>query len=151
MTPQLEMNRIHDALEVLNSVSIDAQLCQLKSMCVAHGIWSVPEIPGEYSPVLYEIQLFGVPAIANDIEALPANWKRAARNILNNWASDRAEETTTKESTSGTARASASIPPCAARQTTPPATVPAGGGFSSEFAPRDPENLSPYGPQNRPV
>jgi hypothetical protein len=82
MTPHLDFPRIAEALALLESCSADAQLLHLKNLCENNGVWTVPQDHNRYSPVLYEVSLFGVPAISDDIERLPDNWMRAARNIL---------------------------------------------------------------------
>ena len=79
----LDIPRIEAALDALTRCTPDARLLALKNLCENNGTWTVPERPGTYSPVLYEISLFGVTAIADDIERLPHNWRLAARNILN--------------------------------------------------------------------
>lgn len=77
---------LHATLDQLEGRSPEAQLSELKALCIAHGTWTIPEIGPEgvkrYSPVLYEISLFGVSAISDDIEGLPRNWLRAARATL---------------------------------------------------------------------
>lgn len=82
MTHDVDIPRIQAALSLLSDVSPEARLLQLENLCVNNGTWSIPKNHSDYSPVLYEISLFGVPAIADDIERLPDNWMRAARNIL---------------------------------------------------------------------
>lgn len=64
-----------------------AQLQVLEALCVEHGgTWSIPQPAPQgarrYAPVLYEMSLFGVAAMADDIEALPRNWMKAARSLL---------------------------------------------------------------------
>ncbi len=78
----LDIHRIQGALDLLDDISIEGQLLQLKNLCENNGVWSIPENPNDYNPVLFEISLFGVSASAADIEELPTNWKRAANNIL---------------------------------------------------------------------
>lgn len=79
----IDIQRISAALELLCQISADTRLLQLKNLCINNaGIWAVPENPKDYSPVLYEIQLFGVPAIAGDPAELPHNWCKAARSML---------------------------------------------------------------------
>ena len=82
MAQHLDFRRIAEVLALLEGCSPDAQLLHLKNLCENNGVWTVPEDQSRYSPVLYEVSLFGVPAISNDIERLPDNWQRAARNIL---------------------------------------------------------------------
>lgn len=79
----IDTQRIGAVLELLGRIEADTRLLQLKNLCINNdGIWAVPENPKDYSPVLYEIQLFGVPAIAGDPAELPKNWCYAARNML---------------------------------------------------------------------
>lgn len=82
MTPYIDIPRVQAALSLLNDISPEARLLQLENLCVNNGTWSIPKNHSDYSPVLYEISLFGVPAVADEIDALPRNWQRAARNIL---------------------------------------------------------------------
>lgn len=82
MMPHLDRPRIKTALAVLSVISPEMQLLALKKMCQADGIWTIPEDGSRYNPVLYEISLHGVPAIANDPNDLARNWIRAARNVL---------------------------------------------------------------------
>lgn len=82
MTSHLDIPRIQAARAQLTGISPTAQLQQLQSLCETDGIWTVPDDHSRYSPVLYEIQLFGVPAIADTATDLPRNWLRAADNIL---------------------------------------------------------------------
>ncbi len=82
MTPHIDFPRVQAALALLSDVSPEARLLQLENLCVNNGMWTVPKNHSDYRPVLYEISLFGVFAAADDIEQLPANWQRAARNIL---------------------------------------------------------------------
>ena len=47
------------------------------------GRWDLPaENAEEYNPTLKEVQVFGVFAMAHDVEDLPRHWMRAAMNIL---------------------------------------------------------------------
>jgi hypothetical protein len=80
---QFDLPRINAALTLLRNVSTEAQLLHLKNLCINNGTWTIPENHADYSPVLYEVTLFGVHAISDVIETLPNNWMRAADNILN--------------------------------------------------------------------
>jgi hypothetical protein len=82
LAPPLDTARITAAVELLEQVSPEARYLQLRNLCVNNGLWCVPEDPRDYRPVLFEVHLFGVTAIAPDPEELPANWLRAARNML---------------------------------------------------------------------
>ncbi|KHQ51229.1 hypothetical protein [Mameliella alba] len=80
--PAIDHNRIAAAIELLAQVSPEARLLQLRNLCVNNGLWCVPEDARDYAPVLFEVQLFGVPAVAETPGELPTNWLRAARRIL---------------------------------------------------------------------
>ncbi|OWV40410.1 hypothetical protein [Mameliella alba] len=80
--PAINHKRIAATVELLDQVSPEARLLQLRNLCVNNGLWCAPEDARDYRPVLYEVQLFGVPALAETPEELPANWLRAARRIL---------------------------------------------------------------------
>jgi hypothetical protein len=82
--------RLQAALSLLSDCSDDAQLLQLKNLCTNNGVWCIPENPDDYQPVIYEVTLFGVSAMADDITRLPQNWLRAAQNILNADSDERA-------------------------------------------------------------
>lgn len=80
---EVDIPRVQETLVLFSRVSPEAQMLQMKNMCNNNdGIWAIPENPKDYQPVLYEMSLFGVPAIANDPNDLPNNWRRAAQNIL---------------------------------------------------------------------
>lgn len=80
----LDFLRIRGAIDLLEQVAPDARLRTLQDLCVNNGIWTVPEDERKsgYTPAYYEIQLFGVPALADDTDTLAVNWMRAARNVL---------------------------------------------------------------------
>ncbi len=82
MTHHLDIPRIKGALALLGGCSQEGRLLALQNLCENNGVWTIPQDHSRYSPVLYEISLFGIPATADDIERLPDNWQRAARNIL---------------------------------------------------------------------
>lgn len=76
-------NRLRAALDLLAQVAHDARFLQLKNLTLNNGgVWGVPERPADFSPALFEVQLFGVSAFADDPALLPDNWMRAARNTL---------------------------------------------------------------------
>ena len=74
--------RIAAAKEVLQIAGLKQRMNHLKVLCLAHGIWTVPENPDDYSPVWFEVSLFGVSAQAADPAQLPYNWCLAARRVL---------------------------------------------------------------------
>ncbi|WP_208348744.1 hypothetical protein [Pseudaestuariivita rosea] len=82
MTAARDLRHLEAALDLMARTDPLERLQCLKALCVTYGLWTIPEPPTLYSPVIYEIQLFGVAAMASDIEALPRNWMRAARNVL---------------------------------------------------------------------
>lgn len=82
MTPHIDVPRIELALDCLSDCSPESQLLALQNLCENNGVWTIPQDHSRYSPVLYEVSLFGVPAISDDIDRLPDIWQRAARNIL---------------------------------------------------------------------
>lgn len=83
----IDLPRLQSALDLLQRCSHEGRLLQLKNLVLNNGgIWTVPEAPCGYTPVLYEAQLFGVPAFADRDQDLPVNWMRAARNLLDRQA-----------------------------------------------------------------
>ncbi|WP_147112161.1 hypothetical protein [Tateyamaria sp. syn59] len=82
MTSSLNIPRIEFALTFLSDCNPDHRLLALQNLCENNGVWTIPQDRSRYSPVLYEVSLFGVAAISDDIQHLPDNWQRAARNIL---------------------------------------------------------------------
>ncbi|CUH66854.1 hypothetical protein TG4357_02678 [Thalassovita gelatinovora] len=78
----IDMRRTQIALDLLNMCRPDARLLQLKNLVLNNGgTWPVPDAPHD-APVLYEVGLFGVSAMADRPEDLARNWMRAAENIL---------------------------------------------------------------------
>lgn len=74
-------------IDLLDGITPDAQLLQLKNLCISNGgIWTIPEDMPQgvkpYAPAFYEVSLFGVSASAADPEELPRNWMKAARAIV---------------------------------------------------------------------
>ena len=90
MIRHLDIPLIKFALETLTNCSPDARLLTLKNLCQNNGIWTVPDDPDRYNPVLYEIEAVGVPATADQPEDLPRCWMKAASNILKAVALDQA-------------------------------------------------------------
>lgn len=74
--------RLRAAVDMLERVDPKTQFLLLKSLCLSNGVWTVPEDPGAYSPVWFEVGLFGVSAMADQKEQLAVNWCIAARRIL---------------------------------------------------------------------
>ncbi|MGH1355341.1 MAG: hypothetical protein ACRBBS_09705 [Thalassovita sp.] len=78
----LDFIRLRAAIDMLENVDSGARFLLLKSLCLANGVWTVPEDPDAYSPVWFEVGLFGVSAIAEQQDQLEVNWRIAARRIL---------------------------------------------------------------------
>jgi len=76
--------RIAELLGDLEVSRHEHRLEILKQAVVAHGgRWDLPsDVSGIYEPALISLQVFGVHAMAEDLDALPRNWMRAAGNIL---------------------------------------------------------------------
>ena len=79
---QINLSTIAQAVQRLEQFDRARQLSELKALCEQYGVWTIPLDGSNYSPVLYEISLFGVAALTDRIEQLPRNWIRAAKNIL---------------------------------------------------------------------
>lgn len=78
----LDRDRIAGAIDLLQRVTPDARLTALRNLCVNNGVWTVPDGDSEYSPVLFEVQLFGVAALADTADDLPRLWILAATATL---------------------------------------------------------------------
>lgn len=89
-TLQIDVATLRGAVDLLEQVDPDARLSALENLAINNGTWSVPEDPRGYHPVIFEIQILGVPALSDTAEQLPANWLKAARNILNAAATEAA-------------------------------------------------------------
>lgn len=76
--------RIRDVVDLLKHVPADNRLLAIQNLCDNNGGRWDPRIslPDLKQPCLYEIQVFGVPAMAENVEDISANWLRAANNIL---------------------------------------------------------------------
>lgn len=85
----LNPNHIASALDLMQRISPEARLLQLKNLAVNNnGIWTIPDDPSAYSPVLYEVSVFGVPAVVTDPADLPRCWMQSARNILDGFSTE---------------------------------------------------------------
>lgn len=73
---------IAGALDLLETISPDSRLLQLKNLAQNNGVWAIPDGPVAHTPVLYEISIFGVHASALTIEELPRCWMKAAKATL---------------------------------------------------------------------
>ncbi|WP_299686726.1 hypothetical protein [uncultured Tateyamaria sp.] len=85
-----DIPRIRATVDLVESIAPEDRLLHMKNLCVNNGIWTVPEDPKKYAPVLFEIGLFGVSAISGDVAQLPRNWLFAARNVLEQHAQEAA-------------------------------------------------------------
>lgn len=74
--------RLPGAADLLAATSPDAQLLQLRNLVINNGgIWTVPDGPAPRRPILFEVALFGVSAVATSPAELPQNWCRAVRAV----------------------------------------------------------------------
>ncbi|MCE8006428.1 hypothetical protein [Aestuariivita sp.] len=78
----MDIDRIRTTVEWLEAMSTDTQFLQIKNLCQNNGVWTVPDDPRQYNPVLFEISLWQVSCFADDAKDLPKNWLKAALNIL---------------------------------------------------------------------
>lgn len=71
-------------LDDLKVTQQEARLEILKRAVITHGgRWDLPsDARGIYQPALISLQVFGVHAMADNLDELPRNWMRAAANIL---------------------------------------------------------------------
>ena len=77
-----DFTAIRFAVETIERMSPDSRLLALKNLTENNGIWTIPERSDCYVPVLFEISLYGVTAIADDPDRLAPNWLKAANAIL---------------------------------------------------------------------
>lgn len=80
----IDLSQIVDLLDDLKVAQPENRLEVLKRAVIAHGgRWDLPsDAFGLYQPVLISLQVFGVHAMADNLDELPRNWMRAAENIL---------------------------------------------------------------------
>jgi len=90
----IDLDRLQALADRVETAGPADALRLLRRAVLDHGgRWDLPgETPGTYEPAIVSVQVFGVFGMAEDIEALPTNWCRAARNILA--AADSDERTT---------------------------------------------------------
>ena len=79
---QINLAAIGEAARALTRLDGERQLNQLRRLCEEGGVWTIPPDGSAYRPALYEVSLYGVAALSDDITTLPRNWIRAAHNIL---------------------------------------------------------------------
>jgi len=80
----IDISRVACLLDDLKVSSQETRLEILKRAVIAHGgRWDLPsDALGAYQPALISLQVFGVHAMADNLDELPRNWMRAAGNIL---------------------------------------------------------------------
>ena len=80
----LDLDRIAALAEDVEALPPAEGLEVMRKAVLSHGgRWDLPgDRPGVYEPAIVSLQVHGVFAMAEDIEALPTNWCRAARNTL---------------------------------------------------------------------
>ncbi|AKO96812.1 hypothetical protein MALG_01636 [Marinovum algicola DG 898] len=90
MNAEICPRQLSGTLDLLERIDPENRLSQFASLCRDNGLWTIPEPPPKgaepYSPVLFEVSLFGVFAAARDVAELVPNWCRAARNTLSAYA-----------------------------------------------------------------
>jgi hypothetical protein len=89
----IDLSQITCLLADLNVNKPETRLEILKRAVIAHGgRWDLPsDALGVYLPALISLQVFGVHAMADNLDELPRNWMRAAANILDGAEHGRAE------------------------------------------------------------
>ena len=89
----IDITQIDCLLDDLKLTPQDARLETLKRAVIAHGgRWDLPsDLLGVYQPALISLQVFGVHAMADNLDELPRNWMRAAANILEGSENNRSE------------------------------------------------------------
>ncbi len=80
----IDIPKVSGLLSELEATPTEARINILRRAVMQNGgRWDLPaEDAEEYNPTLKEVQVFGVFAMAHDVEDLPRNWMRAAVNIL---------------------------------------------------------------------
>jgi len=80
----IDIAQIGCLLDDLKVTPQETRLEILKRAVIAHGgRWDLPsDVLGVYQPALISLQVFGVHAMADNLDELPRNWMRAAANIL---------------------------------------------------------------------
>ena len=80
----IDLAQITCLLDDLKVTPQEHRLEILKRAVIAHGgRWDLPsDALGVYQPALISLQVFGVHAMADNLDELPRNWMRAAANIL---------------------------------------------------------------------
>lgn len=84
MSVHIDFARIQSAVDLLGDIVPEDRLSALKNMTINNGgRWDFPdETRMAQIAGFFEVQLFGVPAMADDYANLPKNWMTAANNML---------------------------------------------------------------------
>jgi hypothetical protein len=84
MSHRIDLDEIAVLLADLEMTPQAKRIDILKSAVInGGGRCDLPSsVPGVYEPVLMSVQVFGVYAMAEDLDELARNWMRGARNIL---------------------------------------------------------------------
>lgn len=84
MSETLNLDRIRWAHDMMKFTPVSDRLGLLKYMIMSNGgRWDLPSRkPGVYQPLIMSVQLFGVHAMAEELDELPKNWMQVAENIL---------------------------------------------------------------------
>ncbi|MCA0905156.1 hypothetical protein LCM27_01955 [Ruegeria marisrubri] len=83
MSGRLDIPSIKLVVEALEQCHPSRKLVALQHIANHNGgRLDVPSVNGQYVPLISSIELFGVYAMAEDVEDLPKNWIKAATNIL---------------------------------------------------------------------
>lgn len=84
MSQRMDIAQIAALVVDLELTAIEKRLDVLKSAVITSGgRWDLPSAKqGAYDPFLMSIQVFGVYAMADNLEELPRNWMRLSVDIL---------------------------------------------------------------------
>ena len=89
MKPKIDLGRIERALNTLNETPPELRRAKLTEMALLNGgRWDFPSATKMsdgtpiYDPLIKSIEVFGVFAMAEDLEEIAKNWMIAAQNIL---------------------------------------------------------------------
>ena len=84
MSVTINLTRVLDAVTMLELIPHESRLLAMQNLCINNGgRWDyTADLPQVHQPCLFEIQLFGVPAMADNRDDLVRNWLLAANNIL---------------------------------------------------------------------
>ncbi|RYH04105.1 hypothetical protein EU805_01665 [Salipiger sp. IMCC34102] len=79
-----QVMNLSDEVAELELIPNEGKLEHLKNRVInTGGTWDLPSADGEtYQPLICSIQLHGIYAMAERLDELPKNWRRAALNVL---------------------------------------------------------------------